>query len=160
MFRNRAFHRKVLLTLLLGLASVSLAADRQTVKEVAQQLMCPCGCNQTLGNCNHVNCPNMAGMTKEVTQQLDGGKTKEGILAAFAEKYGDAILSAPPATGFNLAAWLMPFVALAVGMSMVVYFVRTFKSRWPEAAAATEKVDMAKYGQRVEDELTKFIPED
>jgi cytochrome c-type biogenesis protein CcmH len=160
MLHRRTFRGRVLLAVVLGLGSVSLAADRATVKEVAQQLMCPCGCNQTLGNCNHVNCPNMAGMTKEVVQQLDEGKSKDAILDAFSEKYGMAILSSPPAQGFNLAAWLAPFVALAIGISMVVYFVRTFKSRWPQAAAATEKVDMAKYEQRVEDELKKFTPED
>jgi cytochrome c-type biogenesis protein CcmH len=99
-------------------------------------------------------------MKEEVAQHLDSGKNTEEVLAAFVEKYGVGILSSPPASGFNLTAWLMPFVALAAGAFMVIYFARTFRSRWSQAAPAAGKADTAKYHDRLEDELRKFTPED
>ena len=67
------------------------------------------------------------------------------------------VLSAPPAAGFNLTAWVMPFVALVLGGLLVVYFVRQFRARW---VAAPADIDVSKYQQKVEEELKKFIPED
>jgi cytochrome c-type biogenesis protein CcmH len=160
MFPKPPVLRKALLGTFLLAAPFALAADREHVQEIAIGLMCPCGCNQTLGGCNHINCPNSTGMKEEVARHLDSGKNKEEVLAAFVEKYGVSILSSPPASGFNLAAWLMPFVALAAGMLTVVYFVRTFRSRWPQTTTATDKIDASKYRDRLEDELRKFTPED
>ena len=156
---KRPVLRKALLGMFLLSAPFALAADREHVHEVGLGLMCPCGCNQTLTGCNHINCPNSTGMKEEVAQLIDSGKDDEAVLAAFVEKYGVSILSSPPASGFNLAAWLMPFVALAAGMLLVVYFVRNFRSRFPEGAAAA-KIDTSKYADRLEDELRKFTPED
>jgi len=67
------------------------------------------------------------------------------------------VLSAPPAAGFNLTAWIMPFIALVLGALLVVYFVRQFRARW---ASVPVDVDVTKYQQKVEEELKKFIPED
>jgi cytochrome c-type biogenesis protein CcmH/NrfF len=156
---KRAIHRKLILGAVLSAAPFALAADRERVEELGQHLMCPCSCNQTLTFCNHLNCPNSPGMKAEVAQLLDEGKTDQGVLDAFVEKYGVSILSSPPASGFNLSAWLMPFVALAAGIGTLIYFVRTFRSRWAQTAA-TGQVDVSKYGQRLEEELRKFTPED
>lgn len=121
--------------------------------------MCICSCNQVLYTCNHINCPTSGGMRAELDQQIDSGKSDDQVLAYFVEKYGMAVLSAPPTSGFNLTAWLMPFVAFAVGMMMVIYFARRFRARWTAPVPAAG-VDSAKYQQRVEDELKKYIPED
>jgi cytochrome c-type biogenesis protein CcmH/NrfF len=76
------------------------------------------------------------------------------------EKYGVTVLSAPPASGFNLTAWIMPFAALAVGALMVVYFVRRFRSSTAAVPASTSTADLTKYQNRVEEELGKYNPED
>lgn len=96
-------------------------------------------------------------MTAEVEAQLDQGLSKEAIVQNFAQKYGLIVLSSPPASGFNLAAWVMPFVALFAGAMAAVYFVRRFRSRWTPSNAG---VDAAKYQNRVEEELRKYTPED
>ena len=98
-------------------------------------------------------------MTAEVEAQLDQGLSKDAIVQNFAQKYGLIVLSSPPATGFNLAAWVMPFVALFVGAIAAVYFVRRFRSRWTEAPS-NAGADAAKYQNRVEEELRKYTPED
>jgi cytochrome c-type biogenesis protein CcmH/NrfF len=152
--------RKAFLVIFLVSSSLSFAADKDRVDHLSQQLMCPCGgCNTTLGFCPHkLECGSGVGMKKELAEMVDQGKDDKTILAAFAEKYGAAILSAPPASGFNLAAWLMPFFALGFGAVVAVYLVRRFSARWSPAAPGS--VDTAKYQTRVEEELRKFTPED
>ena len=97
-------------------------------------------------------------MMAEIAAELDEGKSDDSIISHFAEKYGLSVLSAPPASGFNLTAWIVPFVALLFGAGLVVYFVRQFRSKWRAVPAAD--VDVAKYQQKVEEELKKFMPED
>ncbi len=140
-------------------APLSLAADRQRVKEIGQKFICVCGvCNQLLTECNHFGCQSSGPMLAEIAAELDEGQTDQSIISHFAEKYGITVLSAPPVSGFNLTAWITPFAALIIGGLLVVYFVRQFRSKWRAVPAAD--VDVAKYQQKVEEELKKFIPED
>jgi len=156
--RRRGIISKLLLSLLIAATPVSLAADRQHVKELGQKFICVCGtCNQMLTACNHFGCPSSGPMLAELAAQIDEGNSDESIIARFAEKYGLTVLSAPPAAGFNLAAWVMPFIALVLGALLVVYFVRQFRAKW---ASVPADVDVTKYQQKVEEELKKFIPED
>ncbi len=153
--------RNLLLALLVLAAPFALAADRERIKEITSNMICMCGCNQLLGACNHLNCPTRGPMTDEVAKMLDEGKTQEQILPAFADKYGLRVLAAPPASGFNLSAWIMPFVALAIGFIAVGYVARRWKSRSPEQAAeAQSEIDTSKYHKRLQDELDNYTPED
>jgi cytochrome c-type biogenesis protein CcmH len=99
-------------------------------------------------------------MKAEVAKMLDEGKSQEEILAAFADKYGTRVLSAPPVSGFNLSAWIMPFVALAIGVLAVAYVARRWKARWPDQAAVGAQTEPSKYDKRLEEELEKYTPED
>jgi len=97
-------------------------------------------------------------MLKDLGNQIDQGKSDDEILTYFAEKYGTGVLSAPPTSGFNLAAWVMPFVALAIGAVVAVYCVRRFRARWTPATPGD--VDVTRYQDKVEEELKKYTPED
>ena len=154
--------RKLVVVLILATAPVALAADRQRVMEVAGDFICLCGCNQVLHTCSMIACPNRNPMLAEVGAQLDQGLSEETIVQNFAEKYGLGVLSSPPTSGFNLTAWITPFVALLIGAMAAVYFVRQFRSRWSAAAAPSTDtgIDTARYNERVEEELRKYTPED
>jgi cytochrome c-type biogenesis protein CcmH len=153
--------RKIFFAVLLLTTSVSFAADRERVNEISQKLMCTCGgCNTTLGFCPHnVTCPNAVPMKAEIARMLDEGKDEKVILAAFVDKFGPSVLSAPTTSGFNLTAWIMPFVALGIGVMAVIFLAKRFKSRWPKETQAVA-IDTTKYQQQVEDELKKYTPED
>ena len=151
--------RKYLVFILLLIAPATQAADRARVKEIGQNLMCICGCNQLLSGCNHLGCPSSVPMEKELAAFIDQGMTKDQILTAFVARYGSRVLSAPPTKGaFNVSAWIMPFAALLAGGLAVIYFLRTWKSR--TVFATPGPVDDAKYRQQLEEELKKFTPED
>ena len=97
-------------------------------------------------------------MMTELSKLVDEGKSDEEVTAFYVDKYGSTVLAAPPASGFNLTAWVTPFVALAIGALVAVLFVKRYRERWagPEQA----QVDVAKYHDKVEEELKKFTPED
>jgi cytochrome c-type biogenesis protein CcmH/NrfF len=159
MFRLNSV-RFVLLVFLLFLTSVSFTADRnERMREITPKFMCICGgCNQVLMNCNHVGCPSREAMLKDISKRVDQGDSNDGVVEYFIDKYGTSVLSAPPVSGFNLAAWVMPFAALGGGLLVAVLFLRRFKASKASANPAT--ADLTQYQQKVEEELKKFTPED
>ncbi|MBZ5630534.1 MAG: cytochrome c-type biogenesis protein CcmH [Acidobacteriia bacterium] len=110
---------------------------------LGHKLMCRCGCNQVLLECNHVGCTYSDGMRNELMAGLQRGDSDDLVLQAFVQKYGPTVLSAPTTTGFNRVAWIMPFVALTGGLLLVVMVVKTWNTRRP-AAVRIPVVDPAK----------------
>jgi cytochrome c-type biogenesis protein CcmH/NrfF len=151
--------RKLVLVLALAVTPLALAADRNDrIRELSPNFMCVCGCHQLLSACNHFHCPSSGPMLADLGKQIDEGKSNEQIIASFIDKYGSTVLAAPPVSGFNLTAWIMPFAALAIGGLAAVYFVRRFRAQW--AGPVQSNVDLTKYQDKVEEELKKFTPED
>jgi cytochrome c-type biogenesis protein CcmH len=97
-------------------------------------------------------------MLAEMGRLVDEGKSDDYVVEYYVDKYGSTVLSAPPASGFNLTAWIMPFVALGVGLIIAIYCVRRFRAKWAAEQAPT--ADLAPYQDKVEEELKKFTPED
>jgi cytochrome c-type biogenesis protein CcmH len=104
-------------------------------KDLGHRMMCTCGCGQVLLECNHVGCQSSDKMRNELQSALDkgGSNSDDLILQGFVQEYGPTVIAAPTATGFNRVAWIMPFLALALGIAFVVYVVRSWKNR-PEPA--------------------------
>jgi len=159
-------HKKLAIKTLLSFALLVTpilggAADRAKINDVGDALMCICGCGQVLPKCNHLNCPSSGPMLKELEAHIDAGESRDEIIKKFAEKYGYTVLSSPPATGFNLLAYVMPFAALILGAVIAIFVAR----RWKAAATATgPQIDIETPPdprfQKVEEELRKFTPED
>lgn len=140
------------------LAVLSLGASDTNTRfnELGHKLMCTCGCNQVLLECNHVGCPASDGMRKELMAAINRGDNDSLILQGFVQKYGNVVLAAPTTKGFNRVAWIMPYVALLLGMMGVYVLVRTWKlRRAPAPVIDTSGVDAAQleaYRHRVHEE--------
>jgi cytochrome c-type biogenesis protein CcmH/NrfF len=96
---------------------------------LGHKLMCRCGCNQVLLECNHVGCTYSDGMRNELMAGLQRGDRDDMVLQAFVQKYGPTVMAAPTTTGFNRVAWIMPFVALTGGLLLVVVIVKAWNRR-------------------------------
>jgi cytochrome c-type biogenesis protein CcmH len=103
--------------------------------ELGHRMMCVCGCSQILLECNHVGCKYSDRMRDELMAALDRGDSDDLTLQAFVQKYGTTVIAAPTNKGFNRIAWVMPFVALALGLTTVVFIVRAWKNRPTPALA-------------------------
>ena len=88
------------------------------------RLMCTCGCAEILGECNHVGCPNSPEELDLLRTGITAGDSDEKIFDTFAAKYGATVLAAPPASGFNLVAWIAPFAVFAAALLGTILLVR------------------------------------
>jgi cytochrome c-type biogenesis protein CcmH/NrfF len=130
--RRRALHA-IILT-----AAVFLFIGADTVprfKDLGHRMMCVCGCNQILLECNHVGCTYSDKMRDQLVAALDKGNNDDLILQGFVQEYGPTVIAAPTATGFNRIAWIMPFLVLGLGIAFAVYIVRSWKNQPTPALA-------------------------
>ena len=120
---------------------------------VSDQLVCQCGCQMILRVCNHQNCPSAIPMRHEIETQLTAGNSNEVIVASFVSQYGMKVLSEPPATGFNLAAYVMPGFGLLVGLFIVFVFASRWASRRRLATATPAAAVDPEMKKRIDNEL-------
>jgi cytochrome c-type biogenesis protein CcmH len=111
------------------------AGDEARFNKLGHSMMCTCGCAQVLLECNHVGCQSSDKMRNELIAALNRGDNDDLILQGFVQNYGPTVIAAPTAVGFNRVAWIMPFVALALGMAFVVVVVRSWKNKPAPALA-------------------------
>lgn len=143
--------------LVLGLAILFLGAtDADTrFNSLGHHLMCTCGCGQVLMECNHVGCQSSEQMRGELRTVMAGGGNDTNILNWFVQKYGPVVLSAPPTTGFNRVAWIMPYLALVLGILLTGAVVKVWQSRRRPAPAANVSASPAEM-----DALRRRVHED
>jgi cytochrome c-type biogenesis protein CcmH len=104
--------------------------------DLNHRLMCTCGCNELLGECNHVGCPDSPGELDELRSAIAGGGSDKEILASFATRYGATVLAAPTTHGFDLVAWIAPFAVFAAAMLGTILLVRRWSAGKLEATTA------------------------
>lgn len=150
------------LTLLLA-TTPALAADAAvSFAAIEESLTCQCGCGLTVRSCNHIQCPSALPLRDEIREQIAKGLDQRAILAYFAVKYGEKILSSPTTRGFNLTAWIAPFAVVGTGTVFVVLTLLRWKRRERAkvlAVPAVRSVDDARsavYEKLLENELDRF----
>ena len=78
-------------------------------------------------------------MRTVVREKLAEGMTRDEVLRFFVERYGESVLAAPPKEGFNLIAWIVPIVAVLIGVAAVVLVVRAMRASSPPLARAESR---------------------
>jgi cytochrome c-type biogenesis protein CcmH len=132
-FRRKAVHTLLLIAAIFAFVGAGDPATR--FNEIGHQMMCICGCNQILLECNHVGCPDSDGMRNELMAAVTRGYSDSLVEQSFVQKYGPTVLAAPTGKGFDRAAYIMPFIALILGFGLVVLIVRNWKNRPAPAIA-------------------------
>jgi cytochrome c-type biogenesis protein CcmH len=114
--------------------------DQAKRDELEHHIHCQCGCNLDVYTCRTTDfsCQVSPAMHRDVMALVAGGYSASEIIDAFKAVYGDRVLMAPPSSGFDLAAWLMPFVALSAGIGLVLVVLR--RLRGPALAPAIAPV--------------------
>ncbi len=123
-----------------ALGSFRAPTPEQKFERLSDRLICQCGCGQHLNGCNMHPCGSAYPMRDEIRAGLAAGKGEDEIVKGFVEKLGATILAAPPAHGFALIAWIMPVVALLLGLAVVYRVVRRLRPR-PARATAGVRAD-------------------
>jgi cytochrome c-type biogenesis protein CcmH len=131
---------------LLGVAVVALAGagdESARFTDLGHRMMCVCGCNQILLECNHVGCTYSDRMRGELMASLDRGDSDDLTLQSFVQKYGTTVLAAPTKQGFNRVAWIIPYLVLVLGLLATMFIVRAWRGRQTLPAMVTRADDAA-----------------
>ena len=110
------------------------SSDR--AKQLGGKLICMCNCGQILTACNHVGCTYSTAMLKKMDQRVAANDSDDLILQSFVQEYGEQVLAEPPASGFNMLAWMIPGIAFGLGLALVALVVRHWRNRPAPAVAA------------------------
>ncbi|MFQ5794110.1 MAG: cytochrome c-type biogenesis protein CcmH [Candidatus Bipolaricaulia bacterium] len=144
----------VTLILLIFLASTP-------VSDIEDQLICQCGCTMVVSSCQ---CSVADEMRAEIAAKLEMGITSGQIIQGFVDRYGEAVLSAPTKRGFNLTAWVTPFVAVVAGLVLLYFIVRGLVSRGgqlvenrPPASANLDEETRARIREEIDEELKGYM---
>ena len=156
---------------LYGGGQAHAAVDQEVVKRemswFGTNLRCMCtmggnGCGHMLKDCG-AECGGAPKFRQEIRAMLEQGKTREQIVAFFAERHGGMhVLGAPPDQGFNRLAWALPYGLGLAGAGALAFTAWRFSKR-PRgegdgrAQAAADKViskdrDLE---DKLEDELSR-----
>ena len=105
------------------------AGDRLTrFSEIGHRMMCVCGCNQILLECNHVGCATSDAMRNELMASLARGDSDSLVEQGFVQKYGPTVLAAPTTTGFDRAAYIVPLAAVTLGFGVIAVVIYAWKN--------------------------------
>jgi cytochrome c-type biogenesis protein CcmH len=120
---------RILQLILVGVLACTTLAATDRFDDLNHKLMCTCGCNELLGECNHVGCPDAPGLLTDLHAQMDAGLGDRPILNYFATKYGPTVLAAPMRGGFDNVAWITPFAVLGLCTIGVAFLIRKWRVR-------------------------------
>ena len=124
--------RRLLLVCLICLLALPSLASALTVRDVAREVRCPT-CNTPL---DISSAPVALRMKSYIQDRIDQGWTKQEIIDGLVDEFGTQVLATPPKSGFDLIAWIVPALAVALGLAAIPVITRTWARRAPPAAAA------------------------
>ena len=151
----------LLLIALLTLASVPKMAPAASAngptdagqRELAieRSLACPQCTDLPLDVCDQDICADMRAI---IHQKVSAGESDAQIRDFFVQRYGARVLLAPPKRSFDLLAWIVPFLGLALGVAMTAAFLRAARRRTPAPLPRSAmSLQLAGYRERVEREI-------
>jgi cytochrome c-type biogenesis protein CcmH/NrfF len=150
-------------TSLLGLALAALAVAQSgsqlvtpEVRRVGSRLACLCGsCKNTVGDCAMLECHYSKPARIKIIAMQKEGRSDDEIVAQFVKDEGRRALAAPPAEGFHLLAWIMPFAVIALGLAVIWWFVRRLSAK-PQTVPPVDEKTLGRYHEQIEKDLAQL----
>lgn len=141
------------LFLLATAPAASGAPARASLPDVEDEVMCVL-CKIPL---NVAEAPEADAERRFILSLIARGEDKAQIKQALVAQYGPAVLALPKATGFNLALYLVPVLALIAGIAtLAVLWPRWRRRARRQAPAAPDTSPPPADARRLDDELARF----
>ena len=137
-----------------ALAGAAGASERRpTLAELEGELICPT-CQTTL---DQSSAPVADQMRAIIRERIRAGDTKSEIKDRLVAEFGPEVLAAPPKSGFDLLAWVLPIL----GLFLAAVVVGVAAWRWTRAGREALAPAAAGYGQAsLDPELERRLDEE
>ncbi len=143
---------------LLALPATAAAAPapQTTVNAIEAEVMCPiCGTLLELAES-----PQARREKVFVAKLVAAGKSKAEVKDALVAQYGPSVLALPKASGFDLSAYLVPILAIAIAVVVLAFSVlrwrRSGREDEPSANEAAANAPQGEDAERLEADLSRY----
>jgi cytochrome c-type biogenesis protein CcmH/NrfF len=139
------------------MAQSSSSALTPDVKRVGLKLACLCGgCNNSVGDCPMIGCHYCEPARTKINSMQSSGMDDKTIVDAFVADQGLKALVSPPAEGFSLVGWVMPFVATALGLGAVIVALKKLRQAAPAGTPVIDNAVLDRYREQIEKDSEKL----
>ena len=142
-------------------AAPSASQDMEAVAQgIDKSLMCPICPSETIDQSQTEIAEQMR---RTVREKLAEGSSRDEVLQFFVERYGEDVLAAPPKSGFNLLAWLVPPLALLLGGGALALALRAMRQehrRSENAPSAAGAAGLEPYLTAVDSDIRSLTADD
>lgn len=158
---SRGFSRSVRVLLAIVAVNFALASPPARAADEAAQswhyelwnsLMSPYCPGRTLLDCTSGQA---AELREWIAEQETAGRPRAAVEAQLYEQFGDVILQAPKASGFGLAAYVIPVVGVAAGALVLVIFLRRQAGSAKAAPAAVATPPDPEIDRLIDEEMRR-----
>jgi cytochrome c-type biogenesis protein CcmH/NrfF len=105
-----------------ALGQTATEMDSPQINRIAAKLKCSCGCNQNMACVMPPGCPVCKTNKAKMVNMQKSGMSDQQILDRYVAENGKDILIIPP----GIAGVLGPYVALTLGLLLVVWTIRRY----------------------------------
>jgi len=130
-----------------GAAITDQEALHLRTQEVASLLRCPVCQGLSVADSPSEMAVNMKGQVREL---LARGYTREQILDFFERSYGQFVLLKPKFSGLSAGVWILPLLAVAIGVVVVVGKMKKLEQPREQQPAGNEDPYVARVREMVE----------
>jgi cytochrome c-type biogenesis protein CcmH/NrfF len=136
---------------LFSLSSLAGAQTRASLPDIEDEVMCPI-CGTLLAESQSPQADRERALIRRLIAE---GKDKDQIKDALVAEYGSNVLATPSGSGFDLFAWLVPVVGIALAALLVGRFALSRRhGRQPEMVKELDPAERA----RLEEDLSRYQP--
>lgn len=140
--------------LLPGIGAASAQEQRASLPDIEDEVMCPiCGTALNLSESPQANAQRAF-----IRELIADGAGKEEIKAALVDEYGPEVLATPEASGFDLAAWIVPGAGLLIAAAAIGVGAHRWRTRGPGPPAPADAPGAADPGdqERLREDLRRY----
>ncbi len=129
----------------------------QRAQRLNETIMCPVCPGESIDQSQNMLAAQMRGL---VNEKLSEGWTDEQIRDFFVERYGPSVLLEPPSEGFDILAWALPAILVAVAAAALYIALRAMtrgRPTKPEEDGATKMADedLSRYTRLVQEAVDR-----
>jgi cytochrome c-type biogenesis protein CcmH len=148
----------MLILALAGPTPATASEEHPTLADLEDEVVCPVCTPETLEQSNSAVADRMRAF---IRQRIAAGDTKSEIKEKLVAQFGEQVLAAPPKSGFNMLAWVLPLAGgVLAGVAVGILAFRWSRNR--EAATPLEASSNGgppldpELERRVDEELARF----